>query len=40
MIAIVNYGVGNLGSIQNMLKKIGADSEITADAERLPSQKK
>jgi len=31
MIAIVNYGVGNLGSIQNMLRKVGAESEITAD---------
>ena len=27
MIAIVNYGMGNLGSISNMLKKIGADAE-------------
>jgi len=31
MIAIVNYGLGNLGSIQNMLKRIGADSIITSD---------
>ncbi len=31
MIAIVNYGMGNLGSISNMLKKIGADAEVTSD---------
>ncbi len=31
-ITIVDYGVGNLGSIQNMLKKLGAQSEIASDA--------
>ena len=31
MITIVDYGTGNLGSIRNMLKKIGVPSEITAD---------
>ena len=31
MIAIIDYGMGNLGSIRNMFKKIGADSRITAD---------
>lgn len=30
-IAIVDYGMGNIGSIKNMLKKIGVDSKITAD---------
>ena len=30
MIAIVGYGLGNLGSIQNMLKRIGAESTVTA----------
>jgi imidazole glycerol-phosphate synthase subunit HisH len=33
MIAIIDYGMGNLGSIRNMLKKVGADSLITADPE-------
>jgi len=28
MIGIINYGMGNLGSIQNMLKKLRADSVI------------
>jgi glutamine amidotransferase len=31
-VTIIDYGVGNLGSIQNMLKKLGAQSEITSDA--------
>jgi glutamine amidotransferase len=31
MIAIVDYGLGNLGSIQNMLRKIGSPSIITSD---------
>ncbi|MEZ4968365.1 MAG: imidazole glycerol phosphate synthase subunit HisH [Flavobacteriaceae bacterium] len=40
MITIVDYKVGNLGSIQNMLKKIGATCEITSDPEILKSAKK
>lgn len=35
MITIVDYGMGNLGSIQNMLKRIGAPAEITGDAQAL-----
>ncbi|MBT4864787.1 MAG: imidazole glycerol phosphate synthase subunit HisH [Planctomycetaceae bacterium] len=31
MIAIIDYGLGNSGSIRNMLKKIGVESSITAD---------
>ena len=31
MIAIVDYGMGNLGSIANMLKKVGAEAIITSD---------
>ena len=31
MITIVNYGMGNLGSIANMLKKIGAEASISSD---------
>ncbi len=30
MITIVDYGIGNLSSIQNMLKKIGVPSQITS----------
>lgn len=35
MIAILDFGVGNLLSINNMLKKIGAQSEITSDLETI-----
>jgi glutamine amidotransferase len=35
MILIANYGVGNLGSIANMLKKIGVDCAISSDAREL-----
>lgn len=31
-IAIVDYGLGNLGSIKNMLKKLGSVSRITSDS--------
>lgn len=30
-ITIIDYGVGNLGSIQNMLKKLGAESVVASD---------
>jgi glutamine amidotransferase len=33
VIAIIDYGLGNSGSIRNMLKKIGVNSEISADAD-------
>jgi glutamine amidotransferase len=32
MLAIINYGLGNLTSIRNMCKRIGVDAEITNDA--------
>ena len=35
MIVIINYGVGNTGSILNMLKKIGAEAVISNDAELI-----
>ena len=31
MIAIIDYGMGNLGSVQNMLRKLGAESVRTSD---------
>jgi len=33
MIVILDYGMGNVGSILNMLKKIGADARISGDPE-------
>lgn len=40
MITIVDYNMGNVGSIRNMLKKIGVESEITADARAIAVAKK
>lgn len=37
MIAILDYGLGNLGSISNMLKVIGEKSKITNDVEIIRS---
>jgi len=31
MIAVIDYGVGNLGSIRNMLKRVGHGCEVTRD---------
>lgn len=35
MIAIVDYGVGNLFSLSSSLKALGAETEVTRDADRL-----
>jgi imidazole glycerol-phosphate synthase subunit HisH len=35
MIAVVDYGMGNLGAIQNMLRRIGVAAEVTGDAATL-----
>ncbi len=35
MIAIVDYDIGNLAAVANMLQRLGADCEITADAHRI-----
>ncbi len=35
MIAIIDYGVGNLFSLQSSLRYIGAEVEVTADAEKI-----
>ena len=37
MITIVNYGLGNLASIQNMCRKLGIDSVITDHPETIES---
>jgi glutamine amidotransferase len=33
-LAILNYGMGNLRSVQKALERVGADAETTSDAER------
>lgn len=40
MIAIIDYGLGNLGSIKNMLKKIGTEAVITSDLEVIANAPK
>jgi imidazole glycerol-phosphate synthase subunit HisH len=35
LIAIVDYDIGNLAAVANMLRRLGADCEITADAARI-----
>ena len=40
MITIVNYQMGNVGSIKNMLKKVGVESEISGDPEVLSKASK
>ncbi|WP_443936879.1 imidazole glycerol phosphate synthase subunit HisH [Pedobacter sp. MW01-1-1] len=40
MISIVNYGLGNLGSIQNMFKKLGFESKIINSPSELENSTK
>ena len=40
MVTIIDYGLGNLGSIKNMLKKVGSDSEITNDLDIISNATK
>jgi glutamine amidotransferase len=37
MITIVDYGVGNIGSLLNMARRIGQEAELSADPERIAS---
>lgn len=40
MITIVDYGLGNLGSVLNMMKKIGIPAQITGDLEIISKSEK
>ena len=40
MIAILDYGIGNLKSIHNMFKKIGIDAVITSDIHEIQNADK
>ena len=40
MITIIDYGMGNLGSIQNMFKRVGAECQITADIRKIIASNK
>ena len=35
MIAIVDYNMGNVGAIRNMLRKVGAESVVTSDVDKI-----
>ena len=35
MIAIIDYGVGNVGSVQNMVEHVGGESVITNDVKKV-----
>jgi glutamine amidotransferase len=39
-VTIIDYGMGNLGSIQNMFKRIGVESEITGEHEKIEAAEK
>ncbi|MDF2436733.1 MAG: hisH [Bacteroidota bacterium] len=40
MIAIIDYGCGNLGSIKNMIRKIGGEAVITSNIDEIRQAKK
>lgn len=40
MITIIDYGMGNRGSIYNMFKNIGVESKITSDIEEIKNAHK
>ena len=40
MVGIIDYGLGNLGSIQNMLKVIGEKSIISSNPDILNTDRK
>jgi glutamine amidotransferase len=40
MITIVDYGMGNLGSMLNMLKRIGQSAQITGDPQKIKDAKR
>ena len=40
MILIIDYGMGNLGSVQNMLRHIGATSKISSDIQEIDQAQK
>src|SRR5215469_4863151 len=40
MIVIVDYGMGNIGSILNMLKKVGVQATLSSDPSKIASADK
>lgn len=40
MVVVIDYGMGNIGSILNMLKRIGVEAVISADAQEIQAADK
>lgn len=40
MITIVDYGMGNLGSVANMIRKVGGEAQITGDIDTISNATK
>ncbi|MEZ9231521.1 imidazole glycerol phosphate synthase subunit HisH [Vibrio amylolyticus] len=40
MISVINYGMGNIGSVVNIIKKVGGDCEIVSTPEEVAVAKK
>lgn len=40
MVTILDYGMGNLGSVLNMFKKVGAEAKITSDLDEIAKAQK
>ena len=40
MIVVVDYGMGNVGSIANMLKRVGADALVSSQAHDIERAQK
>ena len=40
MISVVDYGAGNIGSVTNMIKKVGGEVEIISDPHSLEQVEK
>ncbi len=40
MIILIDYGMGNLGSILNMLKKVGAQAKVSSDVQEIADAEK
>lgn len=40
MIVVIDYGMGNVGSVVNMLRKVGADAEATGDVDAIAQASK
>lgn len=40
MLTIIDYGIGNVGSILNMIKKVGGKAQVTSDAQIISNAEK